>query len=321
MALLVTVVVTTYNQGPYIGPALTSVFAQTHPAGEVVVVDDGSTDDTPTRLRPFRDRIVYVRQANQGVATSRNTGVERATGDLVAFLDGDDLWEPQKLEIQVRAALRHPEGGLIASDGIQFDSEKILRSTLVSSSLSSRFRSSEPFVVRCYEQLLSDNVIPTISQVMIPRPVLRTVGPSDSRFPLASDWDLYLRIAALYPFVFLSQKLTRWRYLPSSASGPQKLRLLQWTRDGIAVLKAHLGRAPAGDRLPIRAALRAKLRHAAETAYYYGRGHDRRWAREYLLQLLLDNSLSPRVGLYLFALALPRAVASRAKRFLPPPGA
>jgi len=321
MAPRVTVVVTTYNQGPYIGPALASVLAQTYPAGEVVVVDDGSTDDTPERLRPFRDRIVYLRHRNRGVAASRNTGVDRATGDLVAFLDGDDLWEPQKLATQVRAALRHPECGLIAADGIQFDGEKILRTTLVSSSISSRIGSSEPLVLHCYEDLLIGNVIPTISQVMIPTAVLRTVGPSDVHFPLASDWDLYLRIAAHYPFAFLGEKLTRWRYLPSSASGPQRLRLLHWTHDSIAVLKSHLGRVPAGDRPPIRAALRAKLRHAGETAYYYGRHHDRRWARQYLLQLLLDNSLCPRVGLYFLALALPQAVTSSVKRFLSKPTA
>ena len=92
---------TTYNQAPYIGPALEGIFAQTYKAYAVVVGDDGSTDDTPERIAPYRHRIVYVRQPNRGVAQSRNTGVERAQGALVAFLDGDDLWEPNKLEVQV----------------------------------------------------------------------------------------------------------------------------------------------------------------------------------------------------------------------------
>ena len=118
MTPLVTAVVTTYNQGPYIGAALGSVLAQTHRPLEIIVVDDGSTDDTPERVDRSRDRVVYLRQPNQGVAAARNTGVRQATGELIAFLDGDDLWEPEKLELQINAAVRHPESGLIVANGI-----------------------------------------------------------------------------------------------------------------------------------------------------------------------------------------------------------
>src|SRR5712691_11140114 len=87
----VSVVITTYNQAPYIGAALEGVFAQTRQPDEVIVIDDGSTDNTTERISPYRGRILYVRQVNQGVAQSRNAGIQRAQGELLAFLDGDDL--------------------------------------------------------------------------------------------------------------------------------------------------------------------------------------------------------------------------------------
>ena len=90
MPPLASVVVTTYNQAPYIGPALDSVFAQTYRPDEVIVVDDGSTDETSDRIAPYRDRITYIRQPNQGVAQSRNTGIRAARGELLAFLDDFD---------------------------------------------------------------------------------------------------------------------------------------------------------------------------------------------------------------------------------------
>src|SRR5437763_15026798 len=114
---LVSVVITTFNQASYIGAALESVFNQSYKRYEVIVVDDGSTDETPRVLEPFRPWIVHVRQANQGVAAARNTGVRQAKGELVAFLDGDDLWEPDKLISQLEAPLANPSSRLIATAG------------------------------------------------------------------------------------------------------------------------------------------------------------------------------------------------------------
>jgi glycosyltransferase involved in cell wall biosynthesis len=92
------VIVPAYNVGRYIDDTLASVIAQTEPDFEVIVVDDGSTDDTAERVRRWSDpRVVYLRQDNRGPAAARNTGLERARGSFVAFLDSDDLWHPDKL--------------------------------------------------------------------------------------------------------------------------------------------------------------------------------------------------------------------------------
>ena len=127
MTPFVTVVIATYNQAWCIHDTIESVLAQTYRHFEIVVVDDGSTDETAERVRSFGTIVTYLRHdKNHGRHTggwaARNTGIATAQGDFIAFLDGDDLWEPEKLEAQVQAAGAHPDSGLIAVDGILFDS-------------------------------------------------------------------------------------------------------------------------------------------------------------------------------------------------------
>src|SRR5690242_11178404 len=131
MKPLVSTIITTYNQAEYIAAAIESALAQTYAEQEIIVVDDGSTDDTSTRIATFASRVTSIRQANAGVAASRNSGVRLAKGPLLAFLDGDDAWERDKLEIQVAAALAEPLSGLIVVDGTQFDTAGTLRDSLI----------------------------------------------------------------------------------------------------------------------------------------------------------------------------------------------
>jgi hypothetical protein len=99
----VSVIIPAYNVAPYIAEALASVFAQRFPAHEVVLVNDGSSDGEALEreIAPFRDRLVYIKQANKGAAAARNTAIRAASGEWVAFLDGDDAWMPDFLESQV----------------------------------------------------------------------------------------------------------------------------------------------------------------------------------------------------------------------------
>ena len=100
MSLTISVVIPTYNYGRFIAEAIRSVFDQTLLPSEVIVVDDGSTDNTADIVREFREVVKYVRQENAGVCAARNRGVLESTGELIAFLDADDIWEPTKLELQ-----------------------------------------------------------------------------------------------------------------------------------------------------------------------------------------------------------------------------
>jgi glycosyltransferase involved in cell wall biosynthesis len=110
MGDLVSVVIPAYNVSRFIGAAVTSVLNQTYKDVEIVVVDDRSTDGTLAELEKFRDRVKIVRhETNQGAAAARNTGVEASRGEIVAFLDGDDLWAPGKLEAFAECFSRHPD--------------------------------------------------------------------------------------------------------------------------------------------------------------------------------------------------------------------
>jgi glycosyltransferase involved in cell wall biosynthesis len=321
MRPIVSVIITTYNQARYIGAAIQSALDQDFVDREIIVVDDGSTDDTPARVAAFGQRVISVRQRNQGVAGSRNAGIRQARGELLALLDGDDLWEPCKLSRQVTAAREHPSAGLIVSDAEQFDDEgAILQPSLIAPSIRALLGSSDSVTVRCYEQLLHHNVILTSSQVLVPRRVIDSVGLSDLRIGHASDWDLYLRIAARYDVTFLRDTLTRWRYLPTSVSGPQHLREMRWAADEVAVLRKQLNEATEEYRPVIRGMLKTRTFERAYTIYSYGMETDRPFAREQLLRMLHQYPGSPMVLAFLAALHLPRGlnrrVGSVARRFL-----
>ena len=107
---LVSVIVPVHDGARYLRAALESVFAQTYRSFEVIVVDDGSVDDSGVIAQGFPD-VRYIHQANQGVAVARNNGIEAARGDFFAFLDQDDLWTPEKLRLQIEYMLNHPELG------------------------------------------------------------------------------------------------------------------------------------------------------------------------------------------------------------------
>src|SRR5690349_9691286 len=101
---LLSVVIPSFNYGRFLRETVESVLAQTYSPVEIIVVDDGSTDDTKERLARFEGRIRYIHKANAGLSAARNTGIKHARGDWIAFLDADDLWHRQKLEVQLRAA-------------------------------------------------------------------------------------------------------------------------------------------------------------------------------------------------------------------------
>ena len=305
---LVSVVVTTYNQEQYIEDALRSVLAQSFTDYEVVVVDDGSTDGTAERLAAFNDAVRLIRQPNKGIADSRNTGVSHAQGQYIAFLDGDDIWHEEKLAIQVRAAQEHPGSGLIAVDGIQFSDD----GTVLSHTLFTRGILGETVGTQeVYMQLLQAPLIWTVSQVMVPAAVLRSIGPSDSRFPRASDYDLYLRIARRYPFTLVRRSLVRWRYSATSASGPQELRGMRYLAENIQIAKKNAHQADPGSRKQIQAVVAEKVHWGARRLYQYGRSvGDRPFATRGLLGLLGQHPTSLWVTVYLVALWTPPCVTN-----------
>src|SRR6266550_7359975 len=111
------VVIPTYNRGRVVGEAIESALGQRHRELEILVVDDGSTDDTAERVAGFRDRrLRYIRREHAGVSSARNAGIAVASGDLVSFLDSDDLWKPDKLGADIDALARYPSAGGVFCD-------------------------------------------------------------------------------------------------------------------------------------------------------------------------------------------------------------
>ena len=114
MAPLVSIIIPTYNREKIIGRAIDSVFAQTWQNFEIIVLDDGSQDNTKAVVEAYGPKVKYFYQGNKGIAGARNGGMRHAGGDYLAFLDSDDYWLPAKLEKQMALFGEHPEYGMIA---------------------------------------------------------------------------------------------------------------------------------------------------------------------------------------------------------------
>lgn len=123
---MVSVVIPTHNYGRFVREAVESVQAQTVSNLEIIVVDDGSTDHTPAVLARIRDRrLTVVRTPNLGISAARNEGLRRARGEYIAFLDADDRWKPDKLELQLRIMAHHPDVGAIFTNFTRFSDTKV----------------------------------------------------------------------------------------------------------------------------------------------------------------------------------------------------
>ena len=194
---LVSAVIPTFNYGHFVGDAVESALGQTYPHLEVIVVDDGSTDDTQRVLSRFGSRIRYVYQNNRGLSAARNTGIRLANGDWVALLDADDVWHPQKTEVQLAAGQSAPDVGLIGS----------LPTTVLPPALDAA-PSIRALSVRDF--LLSIRTGP--SGTLIRRTCFDAVGLFDESLKSIEDRDMWLRIAARFPAVQISSPC--WWYRP-----------------------------------------------------------------------------------------------------------
>ncbi|HJU04729.1 MAG TPA: glycosyltransferase [Nitrospiraceae bacterium] len=321
---LVSVVVSTYNQGWCIEQTLSSVLDQTYQPMEIIVVDDASTDDTSSRLQAFTGRITSLRhQINQGQKTggggaSRNTGIRQARGEFVAFLDGDDLWEREKIAVQVQAALAYPQSGLIAVDGIRFDHHdgRVLQHTLFGE-LGTTLSDGAVWTSRLYDRLLQGCLIDTPSQVMVPARVFNAVGLFDGG--IASDYDFYIRVAAEYDITLVKQSLTRYRYHASSVSGPLDRQHFTFAPINVGIWAKHAKSAREAYRPVIRQRMRQQMRAIADEAFHEGCRRNRKWASQYLCRLLatrLSFEWSPYIVVRLARLWCPLWIARIIKPFV-----
>ncbi len=189
----VSVIVPVYNRPVFVRQAVDSALLQDCPGGfEVVVVDDGSTDETPKVLAGYGDRIRVVRQRNGGVARARNAGFAAAKGEFFALLDSDDVWLPGKLAAQVALLDANSEAAFAHSDVEEFFEDGGPQKAWK--------RRPEIASGDALRALLRRNFVHTMT-VMLRRRAVEEVGDFDPRFPPCEDWDLWLRIAEHRPIV------------------------------------------------------------------------------------------------------------------------
>jgi glycosyltransferase involved in cell wall biosynthesis len=210
----VTVIIPTHNSAPHLAEAVESVLKQTHRDFEIIVVDDGSTDDTRDVLEPYRDRISYIHQENQGSYKARNTGILKSKNPYIAFLDADDLWFPDKLEVLVGYLESHPDIGLVFSDATLFNGSGALEGTFWKKR-------------GCYEEMMKESgrvgngfallmeknfILP--SAALVRRECFEKAGLFDEQFRNVGDKDMWLRISLQYPLARVPFPLIRRRIHP-----------------------------------------------------------------------------------------------------------
>lgn len=262
-APLVSVIIPTYNRAGLVGRAIESVLGQTYQEVEMLLVDDGSTDDTGVVVKGFTDpRIVYIRhRANRGGAAARNTGLRAARGEFIAFLDSDDRWLPEKLERQLDALRLALQCGVAYCAFVKTGSAG---ARLVENKNGDELE----------KLLLQRQFVITLSTVVVRRELLNAVGGFDELLPSCQDTDLFIRLLPLTGFVYVPEPLVVQDAdsadrisvdYPNRVEGYKMLiskhfRFLSSDPQGLAEYYLELG------RLAVRAGCPREARHAFRDA-------------------------------------------------------
>jgi len=197
---MISVIIPTYNRAKIVREAVESVLPQTYRNFEIIVVDDGSTDDTYEVLENYirEKKIVYHYQKNSGVACARNQGIKLSQGDYIAFLDSDDLWVPNKLERQMKLFEKNVDSGVVYSWAF-------------SRAANGNIKISRPsYKGYLFERLLLGNLIPNVTVVFKKR-IVEKIGFFDERLKRSEDWDFWLRASEHFHFDFVPEILVEVR--------------------------------------------------------------------------------------------------------------
>ena len=208
MAPTVSVVIPAHNKGSTIIPAIESVLHQTFSDLEIIVVDDGSTDDTRDRVKGFRHRVRYIHQERAGVSAARNRGIEESRGEFVSFLDGDDLWLPRKLELQLAALKRETHINAVqCSAYLVNNSLKVVDARLCS-----------PAQDTLLDFLLFRNLPGFGSTLLARRSCIEALGGFGTDLVILEDWDMACRLARSGALRSLPDFLVLYRQHPGNRS-------------------------------------------------------------------------------------------------------
>ena len=235
MSPRVTVILPTYNRAHFLGEAIQSVLDQGFADLELLIIDDGSTDSTADLVKSALDpRIRYFYQDNRGISGARNAGLSHARGDLIAFLDSDDLWGPNLLQVQTSALDNAPEVGLAYAKAQAID---------VVGNLRPQIRGTrERYPAEAYRSMLYGDFT-CLQTTVVRRTCFENVGCFDESLKGRVDWDMFLRIARYYDFLFTDETLARFRLHEGQTTGKKSQVYQQVFESRLSVLDKAFGAA------------------------------------------------------------------------------
>ena len=205
----VSVIIPNYNQSHFVSRAILSALSQSRTPDEIIVVDDGSSDNSREVVARFGDRVRYLRQKNQGLAGARNTGIQASAGELIGLLDADDEWKPEYLEAMISLAGEHPDALVYYCTARCMD---------VDGQDMPQFVGGPPVEPHAlYQRLLRANfIIP--STVLLRRKPIMEAGMFDSTLRSCEDWDLWLRLLPTGKLIGSPKSMVRYRVHGNSLS-------------------------------------------------------------------------------------------------------
>ena len=231
----VSVIIPTYNRAHFLPRAIKSVLNQTFQDFELIIVDDGSTDNTKEVVEDFQkqdSRIKYIWQENSGgPAKPKNTGIKNSKGEFLAFLDSDDEWLPEKLEKQLELFEKNKRLGIVGCNCWNIHTNQKNKKIEYKIKIT---KNKENII----SNILGKCFINTSSSIIISRFVFDDIGFYDERFKIADDWDLYIRILEKYNFDFVEEPLLNYYIHNENISGNSGA--IKAAKDGIYILEKHI---------------------------------------------------------------------------------
>ncbi|MBN1913036.1 MAG: glycosyltransferase [Candidatus Omnitrophica bacterium] len=296
---LVSVIIATYNRAHFIKDAIESVLRQTFNDYEIIIVDDGSTDDTKEVVRQFAGKVRYCYQENKGRSESRNTGIRLSQGEYVAFLDDDDIWAKDKIKKQLDYFSAHPEIGLVHSFTDVIDA----KGQFLPAETKERIGYYEKAIKFGSDYKgLSRLCIMFLSTVIFKKKLVEGVGLFDPDIPAFEDWDFYLRFSLKYRIGLIAEPLASFRMHGLQSNKEEFFTgRIKTSMKHLAIIDSFAG-------MRFRRQLRYNFIYHIASAYYIH--SDLCEFRKYALKALVLKPLdflSSRSILHLMASFLPRS--------------
>ena len=324
----VSIILPTYNRAGYIRDAIESVLKQTYGNFKLMIVDDGSTDNTEQVVAPYLSdkRVRYMKQPNSGAAAARNYGLTVREGDFVAFIDSDDIWEPEKLGIQVSIMAALPQVVMVCSDFSAVTGSAIIERSHIRSyfmvldeynlqyddifvhvlerPIEGLAYGEKVYWGNIFRTMLLGNIMLT-STCLCRSSIFDSIGFFDTKYSTLEDYDLYLRISKAFQVALVTQSLIRYRYSENQLSGEgyfEKLciNLIDIFTKNVAALKDN-----DSVKLNFHTFQRRLGMYQSMLGYCHFAKEEMRQARQYYLKSLRNNPGDLKSYLYLLFSLLP----------------